>query len=321
MIFNGSLQSRAVHRRRNRSGFTLIELLVAITIMLIVFAMTAGVVSLAINTDRIPSSSRTIQAALLGARDRAVRAGKADPSEQPYRGVRFVLDPKYKFGADTTSSAVTSLVYVGNQDDWTTGKIDVVNGNAAITPGTVSPNDADWDTLINVDPNLLDGARIKIMEGTGTWYRLFNATAISGNLTRKYVGTNGTYNYILRLPSEILPNEQPLPLDGNVVINLDRSQIPSDWGTAGSYDQSKMELNFNPNGSVYGPLAAQGTIFLYLCTVDDLLANTAAHPYGLNPDDPARGETLILKITPQTGQVQSFPLNPVNADPFKFAKQ
>lgn len=310
MIFNGSFQNQAVHRRSDRSGFTLIELLVAITILLIVFAMTAGVVSLAINTDRIPSSARTIQASLLGARDRAVRAGKADPNEQPYRGVRFVLDPKYKFGADTTSSAVTSLVYVGNQDDWT---IDTITVTA---PRTIAPTTA-WPSTFTTG-TYLSGARIKIKEGAGAWYRLADATT----LTRDYVGTAGTpFGYILRLPSEILPNEQPLPLDGNVVVNLDRSQIPSDWGTSGSYDQSMMELNFNPNGSVHGPLAAQGAIYLYLCTVDDLLANTAAHPYGRNPDDPAHGETLILKITPQTGQVQSFPLNPVNADPFKFAKQ
>ncbi|MCA9098382.1 MAG: prepilin-type N-terminal cleavage/methylation domain-containing protein, partial [Planctomycetaceae bacterium] len=250
MIFNGSLQSRAVHRRRNRSGFTLIELLVAITILLIVFAMTAGVVSLAINTDRIPSSARTIQASLLGARDRAVRAGKADLNEQPYRGIRFVLDPKFKFGADTTSSAVTGLVYVGNQDDWTDGQVTIT------APRTVGVAPA-WPASFT--SAYLSNARIKIQEGSGAWYRLYDNSG-SVELTRDYVGTAGSpFNFILRLPSEILPNEQPLPLDGNVVINLDRSQIPSDWGTAGSYDQSKMELNFNPNGSVYGPLAAQGT--------------------------------------------------------------
>ncbi|MCA9092123.1 MAG: prepilin-type N-terminal cleavage/methylation domain-containing protein [Planctomycetaceae bacterium] len=313
MIFNGSLESRAVHRRRNRSGFTLIELLVAITILLIVFAMTAGVVSLAINTDRIPSSARTIQASLLGARDRAVRAGRADLNEQPYRGVRFVLDPKYKFGGDTTSSAVTGLVYVGSQDDWTDGQVTITAPRTVVPPA--------WPASFT--SAYLSNARIKIQEGSGAWYRLYDNSG-SVELTRDYAGTTGIpFNYVLRLPSEILPNEQPLPLDGNVVINLDRSQIPSNWGTPviGPYSQANMELNFNPNGSVYGPLAAQGAIYLYLCTVDDFLANTAAHPYGRDPDDPARGETLILKITPQTGQVQSFPLNPVNADPFKFAKQ
>lgn len=180
----GTHHNRRGRQSGNRSAFTLIEMMVVITIMLIVFSMTAGVVSLAINTDRIPSSSRTVQAALLGARDRAVRAGKADLNQQPYRGVRFVLDPKYKYNADTTSSAITSLVYVGNQDDWTTGQISIDNANP---PTFTRP--ASWPASFT--NSYLNDARIKIKEGAGTWHRLYDNSGTL-QLSRPYTGTTGT---------------------------------------------------------------------------------------------------------------------------------
>jgi len=351
MIFNGSLQSRAVHRRRDRWGFTLIELLVAITIMLIVFAMTAGVVSLAINTDRIPSSSRTIQAALLGARDRAIRAGRAVIGEKPRRGVRFVLNPNH-------NHAVGSLVYIGNQDDWSQGTITIDSTNARqftlsqswpsvfkddtevlgvdAQPGVASVDD---DSVGGNDDfgeigypgsddqsDLLEGSRIEIPKDSGSWYRVsvyshLTPSAQTGLLSRNFSGGSlGPHEYRLQLPSEILSNEQPLPLDANVAINLDISRsnngIPSSWWDSvnSKYIQGNMEIQFTPEGNVFGPASAYGAIYLYLCTIDDILNNRL-------PADPARGEALVIKITPQTGQVQSFPVNPDNTDPFKFAKQ
>jgi len=298
----------------------MIEMLVAITIMLIVFSLTAGVVSLAINTDRIPSSARSVQAAILGARDRAVRAGKAELNPQSRRGVRFVLMPNQP-------KAVGSLVYIGNQDDWTTGQISVTAGSKNFTG-------VDWSVLTGAGVSLT-GARIKILDSGGSWYRLASST----EFTRPYdpVGASNSYNYRLQLPSTILPNEQPILLDSNVVVNLDISAdhqvIPSNWsnitgsGTLSpmddpfvysSYNQSAMEIEFNPNGGVHGPLASNGPIYLYLCTIDDFLAERVSPadrrslPKGRDPADPERGDALILKINPQTGQVQSFPVDPTD---------
>lgn len=298
-----------------RHGFTLIELLVVVTIMLIIFSLTAGVVSLAINTDRIPSSARSIQAAVLGARDRALRAGRDELTQQPKRGVRLILNPNMP-------TTVSSLVYVGNQDDWTQGEIGIsTDPMTFVTTVTPSPS---WPS--GLTSSELNDARIKILEASGSWYRLKNATNTSGQLTREYQGTSpGTYKYRLQLPTTILPNEQPIPLDGNVVINLEVSRIngglPSDWYEEDlptnpgkyRYKQGKLEFLFTPEGNVAGPLSASGPIYLYLCSVDDVLNN-------LGPADPKSGESLVIKFTPQTGTIRSFPVNP-NGDPFKFAKQ
>lgn len=294
-----------------RRGFTLIEMLIAISILMILFTMTAGVVSLAINTDRIPSSARTIQAGILGAKDRALRAGSAAATgEQPRRGVRFVANPNQP-------NAIGSLLYIGSQDDWTDGQITFTN-----TTDFTSP--ASWTTSLS-GQNLAN-ARIKIPDGsTGAWYRLLD----SDSITRPYQGAVATYSYRLQLPSTVLPNEQPLTLDGNVVINVPRSRVPSGWDG---------EILFTPNGSVYGPLSAQGPIYLYLCSMDDFLATTAGDPItqGRNAADPSAGETLIIKVNTQNGRLQTFPVDPTDLvdngtqmappdgladNPFRFAQQ
>lgn len=329
-MISSLIRNRVALRLCNRSAFTLIEMLVAITIMLVVFSMTAGVVSLAINTERIPSTVRTVQAAIMGARDRALRAGKASPDQQLRRGIRFVLN-------STLPQSIGSLVYIGSQDDWEGG------GEDARPPSWVSVTHSTKG--ISFNPGLpsdlpdLTGSRIKILDPGGNWYRVQDATATL--LTRDYAGDpmdpNKNYGYRIELPPTILPNEQPLQLDTNVAINLDISAdhevIPSSWynrsgdGTLSpvdnpfvytSYNQSAMQIEFKPNGGVYGPLAANGPIYLYLCTTDDLLAERVSPPdrrslpKGRDPADPKRGEAVILKITPQTGQIQTFPVDPTD---------
>jgi len=299
-MISGLHRNPASLRCSNRSAFTLIELLVVITIMLVVFSLTAGVVTLAINTDRIPSSARTIQSAILGARDRAVRAGRDDVAQQPKRGVRFVLNPNIP-------NTVNSLVYIGSQDDWSG------DGPTATPPSWVSVTHSSKG--ISFTPGLpsnlpdLTGSRIKILDPGGNWYRVEDATATL--LTREYAGDpmdpNKNYGYRIELPPTILANEQPLPLDSNVVINLDFSEIPTGWNR---------EILFSPNGSISGPMSASDPIYLYLCTVDDVLSQP---PRG--PSDPDRGEALVIKITPQTGQIQTFPVSPEPGKPFQFAKQ
>lgn len=284
--------------RATRSAFTLIEMLVAITIMLIVFSMTAGVVSLAINTDRIPSSARTVQAGLLGARDRALRAGSAAAlDENPRRGIRFVPNPNH-------GDAISSLLYIGNQDDWRVGTVDVSGGSKAISG-------SDWGQLQNSNLDIRN-CRIKIPDSTtGLWYRLNSPAGttppypLPTDLTRNYLGaTDPNTSYRLQLPSSILPNEQPLPLDGNVVINLARSRVPANWDR---------EILFTPEGNIYGPLSAQGPLYLYLSTLDDFLGSTTGSSLpGRDPADPAVGETLIIKINTQNGRFQTFPVDPTD---------
>ena len=69
-----------------RRGFTLIELLVAISILLILSALTFTMVNVTMDSDRIRSGSREVQSYLEGARNQAIYA-KAP------RGVRFLVSP------------------------------------------------------------------------------------------------------------------------------------------------------------------------------------------------------------------------------------
>lgn len=100
---------RAQPRRAPRPGFTLLELLIAVSIMLILLAITASAIKVTSDADRVRGAARQIQSYLEGARSRAVAA-------RAPRGVRFLLDP-------TDPRTVTSMVYIAPTDPWTEGTI------------------------------------------------------------------------------------------------------------------------------------------------------------------------------------------------------
>lgn len=70
----------------NRRGFTLIELLVVITIILILFVV--GAVAYRMSGNQTDAAARLLQAALVGARDEAIKTG------QP-AGIRLLPDPAF----------------------------------------------------------------------------------------------------------------------------------------------------------------------------------------------------------------------------------
>jgi len=86
-------------------AFTLIELMVAVSILLVLTAMTFTAINVTMDTDRVRSAARQIQSYVEGARDRAIYAGEP-------RGVRFLID-----ATDLTNS--TSLVFVGAPEKFT----------------------------------------------------------------------------------------------------------------------------------------------------------------------------------------------------------
>src|SRR5512135_3025196 len=67
-------------------GFTLIELLVVVVIVILVSAVTLPTVLPALSHREVSESARILQAALVGARDAAIRANEP-------RGLRLLPDP------------------------------------------------------------------------------------------------------------------------------------------------------------------------------------------------------------------------------------
>src|SRR5512135_390399 len=67
-------------------GFTLIELLVVVVIVILVSAVTLPTVLPALSHREVSESARILQAALVGARDAAIRANGP-------RGIRLMPDP------------------------------------------------------------------------------------------------------------------------------------------------------------------------------------------------------------------------------------
>src|SRR5262249_42732440 len=93
---------RAVLARRRRSGFTLIELLVVLLIILLVSAVALPTVLPAINHRQVSEAARILQAALVGARDKAIHDGQ--PS-----GIRLLPDPAFPLGWTTTGTTAGTV--------------------------------------------------------------------------------------------------------------------------------------------------------------------------------------------------------------------
>lgn len=94
-----------IDTQKVRPGFTLVELLVVLLIIVILAAVVVPIAATFSKGTAVRDAARTIQAALAGARDRAL-------SNQRPRGVRFIVDK-----SDPTR--VTSLMYVREQDPFT----------------------------------------------------------------------------------------------------------------------------------------------------------------------------------------------------------
>jgi type II secretory pathway pseudopilin PulG len=147
-------------------------MLVVVAIVLIMVSLTAIAVSNMSNSDRIRSSARTVQSALLGARDRAAFA------KQP-RGLRFLLDPDRPWVS-------TSMVYVAPSSDSGTLQICYSDLSPVGTPSGNGNPDDDGDGLpglVSVNYNGFtytynEGDRVALRRPPGalgtSWVNLYN---------------------------------------------------------------------------------------------------------------------------------------------------
>ena len=117
--------SHSPPRRAARPGFTLIELLIAITIFLLVSAVTiAAVQGFRTSGQTVDGAARQVQSYLSGARDRAVLSTKEQAGPRA-RGVRFL--PDFEVTADLNGD--------GNQDAFACRAMQYVE-----SAGTFPPN-------------------------------------------------------------------------------------------------------------------------------------------------------------------------------------
>jgi prepilin-type N-terminal cleavage/methylation domain-containing protein len=277
---------RVLHRhlswslRGRRNSFTLVELLVAMTIILIVAGLATRMLYLTLDSDRLSTGSRELQAYLAGARDRAAYAS------QP-RGVRFIPD-------QTDPTTVSSFVYIGAPTNYSEGTLTLVDPGAGL-PTVISQWPSTWGPQAVTgavgfrDRGLFpDGSRIQIPASTGQWYTVaYNATALPPvwGLTTRYTGPSFGPNitYTLELAGAILPGDQPRSLPAGVVIDLDNSVLPATWvapytnppyTTGPPTYNAPLDLLFSPQGNVIGPMAADGRIHFVLSAISDVTGDS-----------------------------------------------
>ena len=135
-------------RTRRRSGFTLVELLVVITIILIVSVVALPTVLPALSHRQVSEAARILQAALVGARDSAIKNNA--PS-----GLRLLPDPVFNGRNPTTglmdgSQALASnrIIPIGAAPDYTEGLVSIY-ATAAYGPATATLTNYSTIQLVN----------------------------------------------------------------------------------------------------------------------------------------------------------------------------
>lgn len=165
-------------------GFTLIELLVAISIVVMLLAVTVTSINFTLERDRVRGAARNSQSYLGGARDRAIYSGSRKDSEAPVAvGVRFIPEPGF-------NDLVNTMIYVEESAPYKTGRVRVgrpdanLDGTADVdaltrvrlipVAGEPAP---DWFALVR-NGRLVDGARITF--GNGQLSRVVGLTSLRG---------------------------------------------------------------------------------------------------------------------------------------------
>ncbi len=322
---------------RHSVGFTLLELLIAVSILLILLAITATAIRVNNNADRVRGGARTLQSYMLGAKDRAIYA-KAP------RGVRFLRE-------GTNPRTVTSMVYVEPTEPWQ-GQVRIIPVNESLSWNSLTnpmrrvrieyPEQIPNWAILQSRGMLTAGLRVRIPANSrGTWY-VIQSVSISGNIQDLLLTTeirNPVSTGILReqaeieLPPSVMQNAEPVQLPRGVVIDLDRcsanpvsapgGRLPAAWrvgppvGTASFSYTNRMDLMFSPRGGVTGLAAASGIIHFYLTdqAAADLILDAS---YGVNATgtlDPPIPDKFLVSVFTRTGNVVVSPVNTVDSSP------
>lgn len=134
---------------------------------------------------------------------------------------------------------------------------------------------------------------------------------------------SGQGNYILELEPSVLPNQEPIELPRNIVIDL---MLTSNSSPTYPLNQTRrippallvrpdrIDILFSPRGTVTGPASAAGIIHFLIRDIEDVTK------FSEDPISSER-EQLVLTIFTQTGNVTSNPVGPNYAQFWDYAER
>ncbi len=319
-----------------RKGMTLVELLIAMSIMVMMAAITAAFYPSISSDNQISNTANKIQSTLVGARQVAMRTRQVT-------GVRFLADGNNPANSisctqmvliqkpsDLTGLAISGSFTLSNghlilQDltktvtkeavnlwDMTTGLDMVLPGDIVMNPTTnrsTNVIDRGWSNPANVNGlGFLNLTTNQVVQVNTVFY---NPTDISG------------LNYkIIRQP-RVVPGEEPALLpDGYEIplLALDASSMPVKaknmihgpaWREPLVNDYS-IDVSFDKTGSLY-QMNYSSNVYIWLTKTGSS-----------KPEDGA-----VIGVNRMNGKVGVFPVGPVDLnnlnnstlhDPFRFAK-
>lgn len=338
--------------RQHPRGFTLLELLIAISIMLILLAITATAIRVNNEADRIRGGARSLQSYMLGAKDRAIYAKAA-------RGVRLLRDPN-------NPRLVSSMIYVEPTPS-ETYSVTVRTVNTAVAWSNSNPmrrvrlnvnnfngrSVGDWQILVQRGL-LTGGLRVRIpANDRGTWYVIQSVNIVNANqqdllLTTEIRNPNTSGQLLetaeIELPPSVVQNSEPVQLPKGTVIDLDRCapaanntnattqlaslgiRLPGAWRTGGSESingvaypfsyNNRMDVMFSPRGGVTGLAAGAGVIHLYVTDLAGAEMRLDAG-YGVNlttTPDPPIPDKYLVSIFSRTGNIIVSPVRTIDAN-------
>ena len=287
-----------------RAAFTLVEMLVVIFIMMILMVMTVTAVNFGMDSERIRSGARQLQSFLEGARDRAIYAKEARGvrflvdqtdnrvvSSMVYVGPAAYENPGKVFlqrnGNDPTDP-ITRVAWKSDEHlpggGFTVSEWYLLKQKGLLTDGTRIriPRDGLWYTVTTANMNHSDprgpdgeaGAANVDDDNDGVtdeddelgWFGTDDPVLLlTVQFLQHDIVQHAGLTYELDLPPVVMPNQEPTLLARSIVVDLDRSRIPSMWWLSGSNEYtSRMDILFSPRGTVIGSPASMGTVHFAL---------------------------------------------------------
>ncbi|MAT15706.1 MAG: hypothetical protein CMJ46_10620 [Planctomyces sp.] len=314
-----------------RGGFTIIELLVSIVIIGILTVMTVLTLNATLENSKVNSASRSIQAALEGARDRAAHANEP-------RGLRIYFEEFVDANGDSHFLA-NSMAYLEVTENETAGTIDIQRVPVTVPPPDYGEaielygTDTDWQSL-HTRGLLTQNSKIRL---NNWWYTIAPGTlAVTVateqiNITPEYRDATGTNmdlvagsvangDHEITLEPVEMAGEDPISLPEGTFIDLaEMDRVPLVWEVTGA--NGYVDIMFDPLGTVNGPLSTHGMLHLPIIHREDI-GGAIADIKRFGNENKENQEGLITVFT-QTGQITTPPIwtDPTGSDPYLLVRK